>query len=123
MNATEGQSQIRYGKSFLENNAIHILVADKLVDYNVLMLHGSALAFDGEGIIFSVKSGTGKSTHSRHWREVFGSRVRMINDKPMLNINEMKVYGTPWNGKHRLGNNNSAPIKAIVKIERAEVKT
>ena len=121
MNDTEGQERISYEEQFLENNAIHILIADKLVDYNVLMLHGSALSMDGEGIIFTAKSGTGKSTHTRLWREVFGSKVQMINDdKPMIRIDEMKVYGTPWDGKHHLSKNTSVPVKAIVKIERAK---
>jgi len=122
MNDTEGLARVGYKEEFLENNAIHILVADKLVEYNVLMLHGSALAMNGEGIIFTAKSGTGKSTHARLWREVFGAKVQMINDdKPMIRIDELKAYGTPWDGKHHLSSNTSVPVKAIVKIERAKV--
>ncbi len=121
MNDTEGLARVDYKEEFLENNAIHILVADKLVEYNVLMLHGSALAMNGEGIIFTAKSGTGKSTHARLWREVFGAKVQMINDdKPLIRIDEMKAYGTPWDGKHHLSSNTSVPVKAIVKIERAK---
>ena len=120
LNESESNPKICYSKSFLENNAIHILIADKLIDYNVLMLHGSALSIDGKGIIFTAKSGTGKSTHSKLWREVFGSRVQMINDdKPLIRVDTMEVYGTPWNGKHHLSTNTSAPLNAIVKIERA----
>jgi len=120
LNKTEGNPTTRYSESFLENNAIHILIAEKLLEYNVLMLHGSALAIDGEGIIFTAKSGTGKSTHTRLWREVFGSRVQMVNDdKPLIRVDEMKVYGTPWDGKHHLSKNIAVPLKAIVKIERA----
>ena len=77
---------------FLENNALHILIADKFLEYNILMLHGSALSMHDEGIIFTAKSGTGKSTHARLWREAFGSKVQMINDdKPMINVDELKV--------------------------------
>lgn len=120
LNESEGNPKVRYSESFLENNAIHILIADQLSKYNTIMLHGSALAIDGEGIIFTAKSGTGKSTHTRLWREVFGSRVQMVNDdKPLIRIDEMKVYGTPWDGKHHLSQNIAVPLKAIVKIERA----
>ena len=120
LNESEGNSKVDYSESFLENNAIHILIADQLSEYNTLMLHGSALAIDGEGIIFTAKSGTGKSTHTRLWREVFGPRVQMVNDdKPLIRVDEMKVYGTPWNGKHHLSQNIAVPLKAIVKIERA----
>lgn len=120
LNESEGKPKINYPESFLENNAIHMLIADKLSEYDAIMLHGSALAIDGNGIIFTAKSGTGKSTHTRLWREVFESRVQMVNDdKPLIRVDEMKVYGTPWNGKHHLSQNISVPLKAIVKIERA----
>ncbi len=121
LNESEGNPKICYSESFLENNAIHILIADQLCKYNTLMLHGSAIAIDGDGIIFTAKSGTGKSTHTRLWRELFGSRVRMINDdKPFIRVDVQKVYGTPWNGKHHLSCNDSVPLKAIVKIIRAK---
>ena len=121
LNESEGNPKVNYSENFLENNAIHILIADKLSEFNVLMLHGSALSIDGEGIIFTAKSGTGKSTHTRLWREVFGSRVQMINDdKPLIRIDEMKVYGTPWNGKHHLSINTSVPLKAVVKLKRGK---
>ena len=124
MNAAEEQPIVSYNESFLENNAIHILAVEKLLEYNVLMLHGSALAIDGKGIIFTAKSGTGKSTHTRLWREVFGSRVLMVNDdKPLIRVDEAKIYGTPWNGKHHLSCNISVPLKAIVKLERATENT
>ena len=108
---------------FLENNAIHALLAKALVAQDVLLMHGSALCMDGQAIIFTAKSGTGKSTHARLWREAFGDRVWMINDdKPMLRVGDtgVTVYGTPWDGKHHLGRNASAPLKAIVSLERSE---
>ena len=121
MAVNEGREPEHYSESYLENNAVHALLAEKLVEYGVLLMHGSALAMDGEGYIFTAKSGTGKSTHARLWRERFGSRVEMINDdKPMLRIENgsVMVYGTPWNGKHRLGVNDRAPLKAVIHLTR-----
>ncbi|MBP5354355.1 MAG: hypothetical protein J6Y67_04360 [Lachnospiraceae bacterium] len=109
--------------SFLENNAIHALLMEGLLAYNVLLIHGSALCMDGQAVIFTAKSGTGKSTHSRLWREAFGDRVWMINDdKPVVRIvdGQAFVYGTPWNGKHHLGTNAAAPLSAIVRLEHDE---
>ncbi len=108
--------------AYLENNAIHALLAERLVWEHVLLVHGSALCMDGQAYLFTAKSGTGKSTHARLWRERFGGRVWMLNDdKPMLRVQEgrVTVYGTPWNGKHRLSRNASAPLKAVALLERA----
>ena len=47
----------------------------------------------------------------------------MINDdKPLLRVEEDKVYicGTPWNGKHRLGNNIMVPLKGLCILTRGE---
>jgi len=112
-----------YNEGFLQNNAIHALLAERLIDYGVLLMHGSALCMDGQAYIFTAKSGVGKSTHARLWREAFGDRVWMINDdKPMLRVGDhsVLVYGTPWNGKHRLGRNACAPLKAVIGLSRAE---
>lgn len=124
MDRAEGIPPHRREDGFLENNAIHGLLAEKLTEYGVLLMHGSALCMDGEGYLFTARSGTGKSTHAQLWREVFGERVWMINDdKPMLKItNEsVTIYGTPWDGKHHLSRKASAPLKAIVKLERDTV--
>lgn len=124
MNEAHSWPKYRYDAEFLENNAIHRILAEKLLSYGVLLIHGSALSADGQAVIFTAPSGTGKSTHSGLWRKKFGDRILMINDdKPMIRISDGKavVYGTPWNGKHRLSNNISAPLKAIVKLERDEI--
>ena len=88
-----------------------------------LRFHGSVVAVDGEGYLFTAKSGTGKSTHTRLWREVLGDRAVMVNDdKPFLCFSEsgVLVCGSPWNGKHRLGANLTVPLKAVCILERGE---
>ena len=108
---------------YIENNAIHALLAEKLIRYNVLLIHGSAIVVDGEVFIFMADSGTGKSTHTRLWREHFQDRAWMLNDdKPMLKVEDGKVvaYGTPWDGKHHLSRNSCAPVRAFAEISRGE---
>lgn len=98
-------------------------IADILPRYDRILFHGSSLAIDGNGVLFTAKSGTGKSTHTGLWRQVFGDRVRMVNDdKPFLEVREegVFVHGTPWRGKHALGANISAPLKAIVFVTRGQ---
>lgn len=119
----EGRQSFQHPPYSLEVHAIHTRLAERLVFRNVLLMHGSALCIDGQAIIFTAPSGTGKSTHARMWRDAFGDRVWMINDdKPMLRIEpgQVTACGTPWNGKHKLGCNGSAPLKAIVSLNRGE---
>ena len=44
-----------------------------------------------------------------------GDKATMINDdKPLIHIsNKIIVYGTPYDGKHRLSTNTSVPLKSI----------
>ena len=98
-------------------------IADRMPKHDRLLFHGSSLAIDGKGVLFTAKSGTGKSTHTGLWRKVFGDRVHMVNDdKPFLHVQEdrVTVHGSPWQGKHGLGSNVSAPLKAIVFVSRGE---
>lgn len=107
--------------SQLEITAIQRKIAEELFDYDVLLFHGSAVAVDGVAYLFTAKSGTGKSTHTRLWREMLGERAVMINDdKPFLYVTteEVLVCGSPWNGKHHLGTNISVPLKAVCVLER-----
>lgn len=105
----------------LENTMIHVNLCIGMLDYQVLLLHGSAICLDGEVCIFTAPPGTGKSTHTRLWRGVFGDRAYMINDDmPMLVVSrdKVEVYGSPWTGKHELGCNGHAPLKAIIELTR-----
>ncbi len=105
-----------------ELTAVYRKIAEALVDYNIILFHGSCIAVDGEAFIFSAKSGTGKSTHTALWRKRFGERCIMVNDdKPLIEVrdNEIVVWGTPWDGKHRLSTNTSVHLSAICILERA----
>ena len=96
-------------------------VNDALISKDTFLMHCSALSIDGCGYLFAAHSGTGKSTHARMWRQVFGDKVIMVNDdKPFIKItgNGALVYGSPWNGKHSLSTNICVPIKAICFLER-----
>ena len=122
--ALEGRKPRDWSEAYLETLAVYRQIAEKLPDYDTVLFHGSALAADGTAYLFTARSGTGKSTHARLWREALGDRVVMINDdKPLLRIAETgaAVYGTPWDGKHHLSGNLSAPLKAVCILERSPV--
>ena len=108
----------------LEILAVYRRIAEKMPDYDTFLFHGSAVAVYGQAYIFTAKSGTGKSTHAALWRKMLGESAVMVNDdKPLIRAAEGKtvVYGTPWNGKHHLSSNISAPVRSICILEQAEV--
>lgn len=119
----EGLPPFKYSGEYLETLALYRRITEQMAYRGVILFHGSAVMLDGEAYIFTARSGTGKSTHTRLWREVFGSRAAMINDdKPLISLENgvPTVHGTPWRGKHGLGSNISAPIRAICILSRAE---
>ena len=119
----EGLPPRQFSDGYLETTAIQRKITEKFFEYDILLFHGSVIAVDGEAYLFTAKSGTGKSTHTRLWREQFGDRAVMVNDdKPFLKFEGDRVIacGSPWNGKHRLGSNIMVPLKAVCILERGE---
>lgn len=109
--------------AFLETVCLLRLLADYITMHNRLLMHGSAIAINGKGYIFTALSGTGKSTHTSLLRKLHGENAVMINDdKPFLHVLDHQVYvcGTPWMGKHGLGNNIEVPLAGIFFLRRSE---
>ena len=119
----EGKTPIDYEEAYLETLAVYRKIADAMLERSILLFHGSAIAVGNRAVLFTAKSGTGKSTHTRLWREMLADGCVMVNDdKPLLRIgvDHTEVCGTPWNGKHHLGVNCIVPLEAICVLERGE---
>lgn len=122
----EGLRHRVFTDPFLERTAIQRKVAENLLSYGILLIHGSAIAVDGKGYLFTAKTGTGKSTHTRLWRQVFGDRATMVNDdKPFLKFIDEEIFlcGAPWSGKHGLDANITVPLQGICILERGTENT
>ena len=94
----------------------------KLVNYDGLYLHSSAVVLDGKAYLFSGPCRAGKSTHTRLWQSTFGTEARVINDdKPALRrINgKWYAYGTPWCGKDGININEKAPLAGVCFLKKA----
>lgn len=108
---------------FLEVYALLHKLLEVLPIYDMLFMHGSAIRMKGKAYIFIAPSGTGKSTHTRLWQQRFGEEVTIINDdKPFLAFRNDKVYlcGTPWRGKHNIGQNLTVELGGICILSRGE---
>lgn len=117
----EGIRIRHYNGPYLERGSVQLKFAEHLLHHRTLLFHGSAVALDGEGYLFTADCGVGKSTHTRLWREIFGHRAVMINDdKPFLRITDkgVLIFGSPWSGKHGLDTNITVPLKGICILRR-----
>ncbi len=109
--------------AYLESLALYRKFLGYALSSGVIIMHSSALAVDDNAYLFLAPSGTGKSTHARLWRELLGDKVLMVNDdKPVIKQEKdgFYVYGTPWNGKHKLSTNTKIKIKGICHLTRGE---
>lgn len=95
----------------------------QLLAFGGMMLHASAVVVDDRAYLFSAPSGTGKSTHTKLWLELFGDRAYLLNDdKPALRLEDGQwyAYGTPWSGKFDLNRNARVKLGGICFLRRAE---
>ncbi len=99
------------------------LFYDRLLDFDGIMLHASAVAAGGYAYLFTADSGVGKSTHTANWLKLLGDKAEIINDdKPAIRyINgEYYVFGTPFSGKTDLNVNRAVKLGAICFLSRGE---
>ena len=88
-----------------------------------MLLHSSCVVVDDKAYLFTAPCGTGKSTHTKLWLELFGDRAYILNDdKPAIRIvgDKIYVYGTPWSGKHDCQRNARVELGGIAVIRRGE---
>lgn len=88
---------------------------------NAVAIHASAIRYRGRGVLFLGESGTGKSTHSRQWRENIPGSALLNDDSPILGLADgtVRVWGSPWSGKVPCYRNVSCPVAAIVRLVQA----
>ena len=84
-------------------------------------VHTSAIRYKGRAVLFLGESGTGKSTHTRLWRENIEGAALLNDDSPILRLIDGKpwVYGSPWSGKTPCYRNERYPLAACVRLSQA----
>ena len=116
-------NEIPFEDGYLESLCAYRQIAERLPEYNALLIHGATIEVNGEAFIFLAKSGVGKSTHIKLWRKLLGEKVKIVNgDKPIIRFIDGVPYacGTPWAGKEKWERNVKVPLKAICFLARGE---
>ena len=97
------------------------ILPGSLLLHNILTFHGVLMEYQGQGIIISAPSGTGKTTHARMWRDRYHSLI-INGDRATVQRQDgiWTGFGLPWSGTSGEQINRSVPLKALVVLERGE---
>jgi hypothetical protein len=91
-----------------------------LLRHGGLILHAAFIRWQGQGILFSAPSGTGKSTQAQLWEQYMGAEILNGDRAAIRNRNGIwTAYGLPYAGTSHIYRNTSAPIRAIVILRQA----
>ena len=105
--------------AYFINRLIMIVYGVAIAPHRMLKVHASVTEVDGRALLFLGTSGTGKSTHSRLWRQ-FVPGARLLNDdEPIVRLMEdgsVRVFGCPWSGSTPSYRNASAEVVAFVHL-------
>src|SRR5690606_35512904 len=95
----------------------------KLIEFDAILLHASAVVYRNKAYLFSAPSGTGKSTHTSLWVKYLDAFI-LNDDKPAIRLinDEFWVYGTPFTGKTDTGINAKYKLGNILFLERSTNK-
>ena len=107
---------------FAIDNAAMLVYAFATAGMQTLLFHSSVTVLNNKGYMFLGHSGTGKSTHSRQWKEAFPECELLNDDNPVVRVwpdKSVRVYGSPWSGKTPCYKNDSAPVQALVQLAQA----
>lgn len=111
-----------YSPAVLETTAVYRKIASEILMYDTFVMHGSVVATQGAGYMFTAPSGVGKTTRTKLWLDHIPGSIVINGDKPLLHVTENAVYayGTPWCGKENWNTNTSVPLRAIFLLERVQ---
>ena len=89
--------------------------------YRTVAIHSSCIVYDGRAVLFLGESGTGKSTHTRLWREHIEGAMLLNDDSPVIRFEEgcVYAYGSPWSGKTPCYRAERYELKACVRLSQA----
>ena len=92
-----------------------------IVPIGAIAIHSSVLVKDGGAVLCLGESGTGKSTHTRLWREHIEGTTLLNDDSPIIRLVDgvPTAFGSPWSGKTPCYRNLSFPIRGFIRLSQA----
>ncbi|MGN0776140.1 MAG: hypothetical protein ACI4MM_05610 [Candidatus Ventricola sp.] len=96
----------------------------RMMNGNALVLHCAYMEREGEAILFSAPSGTGKTTQATLWEKHRGTRV-VNGDKALIRCADgaWTANGWPVCGSSQVCHDETMPIRAIVMLSQGKENT
>lgn len=90
-----------------------------VLNHHACVLHGVVMEYNGMGILVLASAGTGKTTHTRMWRDHKNALI-LNGDRCLCRKNDgvWYAYGMPWSGSSGEYINRRVPISCIVCLNR-----
>lgn len=92
---------------------------------SAIPIHSSVNVYDGKAVLFLGESGTGKSTHTRLWRENIPDVFLLNDDSPIIKVatdssgkKSIIACGSPWSGKTPCYRKEEYPVAGIVRLSQ-----
>lgn len=112
----ENHAMFRYSRHFSDLIGMETV----FLQFRTLMLHAAFIRWQGQGILFTAPSGTGKSTQAKLW-EKYEHAETINGDRAGVRLEKSgwKVYGLPYAGSSGIYRNEAAPLTAIIALRQA----
>ena len=103
------------------NWLLYLALERPLLRFGRVIMHASAVVYEGRAYIFTAPSGGGKSTQAGIWEKYLHAEI-MNGDKVVLHAGNsgLTAYGSPIAGSSGIYKSISAPVAAIVQLEKGE---
>lgn len=120
-------SQVQVRKDLLENGITEKMVLNSVeaehfvVQNRGFILHASYIDWNGQAVLFTAPSGTGKSTQAKLWCMHRGAEL-INGDRVAVMVKDGGVYacGIPFSGSSGVGKNVTLPLRAVVYLSQAK---
>lgn len=121
---TDGENEVRIGGNLsvrLYRFALWVGYGLMVLPYGTVAVHSSCIVYRDKAVLFLGESGTGKSTHTRLWREHVEGAFLLNDDSPVLRAEDGRVwaYGSPWSGKTPCYRQERYELEACVRLSQA----
>ena len=92
-----------------------------MLAHGACVFHGVVMEYEGKGVLITARSGVGKTTHARLWRDHENALI-LNGDRSLCRRIDGKwyAYGMPWCGSSGEYINRRVPISCIVELRRGE---